>query len=98
MRKVAQLGLIIANTVLALALAAPIASADNLSDAQAELRKDTRQMNEARRAGDRKGVQNERREIRKDRAQIARYRAENSRYSRTLRHHAYSRRSVHRDN
>ncbi len=50
MRKITQLGLIIANTALALALGVPIASADNLSDAQAELRKDTRQMYEARRA------------------------------------------------
>jgi uncharacterized membrane protein (DUF106 family) len=65
---------IVANTVLGLALAAPAVFADDVHELhkdQAELQKDTNQMHDAYRNGDRKGVENERREIQKDRAEIA---------------------------
>jgi hypothetical protein len=89
--------LILANAVLGLALVAPIVSAD-----EAELRKDTRQMHEAWRAGDMKGVENERREIEKDRAEIARDRGERDgrgdrNWRRHRRHHRHPHRHHHND-
>ena len=78
-----RLKLIFASLLLGFGVAATAAFADDWSEAndklrraQEELNKDTRQYNEARINGSRKGMENEAREIQKDRAEIARRRAD----------------------
>jgi uncharacterized protein YlxW (UPF0749 family) len=78
-----RLKLILASLCLGLGVTATAAFADDWSEAndklrraQEELNKDTRQYNEARANGSRKGMENEAREIQKDREEIARRRAD----------------------